>query len=147
MAFACQQFEVSERRACKLMGVDGGSYRYEPRPDRKAESREALIALARQKPRYESEVHALLLRHYHPQRDAHLPALSSRRAGRRRLKRKRLSRVTVASHWVRSNQEWALDFAWDTLATGRGIRVLAVVDGFTRENLSSKSMQAYRAVE
>ncbi len=54
----------------------------------------------------------------------------------RRLKRKRLSRVAVAAHLVRSNQEWALDFACDTLATGRGIRVLAVVDAFTRENLS-----------
>ena len=54
----------------------------------------------------------------------------------RRLKRKRLSRVAVASHLGRSNQEWALDFACDTLATGRGIRVLAVVDAFTRENLS-----------
>jgi hypothetical protein len=38
-------------------------------------------------------------------------------------------------HVVRSNQEWALDFVCDTLATGRGIRVLAVVDAFTRENL------------
>ena len=28
----------------------------------------------------------------------------------RRLRRKRLSRVAVASHLVRSNQEWALDF-------------------------------------
>ena len=54
----------------------------------------------------------------------------------RRLKRKRLSRVAVASHLLRMNQEWALDFACDTLATGRGIRVLAVVDAFTRENLS-----------
>lgn len=54
----------------------------------------------------------------------------------RRLKRKRLTRVPVATHLVRSNQEWALDFACDTLATGRGIGVLAVVDAFTRENLS-----------
>jgi hypothetical protein len=37
VAFASQQFEVSERRACKLMGMDRGSYRYEPRPDRNAE--------------------------------------------------------------------------------------------------------------
>jgi putative transposase len=37
---------------------------------------------------------------------------------------------------VRSNQEWALDFVCDALATGRGIRVLTVVDAFTRENLS-----------
>ena len=38
-------------------------------------------------------------------------------------------------HLVRSNQEWALDFACDTLATGRGIGVLAVVDAFTRETI------------
>jgi putative transposase len=54
----------------------------------------------------------------------------------RRLKRKRISRMAVPAHLVRLNQEWALDFVCDTLATGRGIRVLAVVDAFTRENLS-----------
>ena len=37
--------------ACKLLGVDRASYRYEPRPDRNAELREELIRLARQKPR------------------------------------------------------------------------------------------------
>jgi putative transposase len=67
VAFACQQFEVSERRACKLLGVDRGSYRYEPRPDRNAQLREALIALARQKPRYGyRRLHALLVRRDHP---------------------------------------------------------------------------------
>jgi len=33
---------------------------------------------------------------------------------------------------VRSNQEWILDFICATPATGRGIRVVAVVDAFTR---------------
>ena len=33
VAFACERFQVSERRACKLLGMDRGSYRYEPRPD------------------------------------------------------------------------------------------------------------------
>jgi putative transposase len=32
-----------------------------------------------------------------------------------------------------ANQEWALDFAHDVLAAGRNIRVLNVVDAFTRE--------------
>jgi len=31
VAFASQRFQVSERRACKLLGIDRGSYRYEPR--------------------------------------------------------------------------------------------------------------------
>ena len=39
VAFASEQFAVSERRACKLLEVDRGSYRYEPRPDRNAELR------------------------------------------------------------------------------------------------------------
>jgi putative transposase len=62
VAFACQQFEVSERRACKLLGMDRGSYRYEPRPDRNGQLREALVSLARQKPRYGyRRLHALLV--------------------------------------------------------------------------------------
>ena len=48
---------------------------------------------------------------------------------------KRLTRVATVSHVVRANQEWALDFVCDSLGTGRGIRVLAVLDAFTRENL------------
>jgi putative transposase len=52
VAFACQQFRVSERRACKLMGVDRGSYRYEPRPERNAQLWSALVEIARQKQRY-----------------------------------------------------------------------------------------------
>jgi putative transposase len=34
----------------------------------------------------------------------------------------------------RPNQEWAIDFVKDSLATGRGIRVLAVLDDFTKES-------------
>ena len=52
VAFACEHFQVSERWACKLLGVDRSSYRYEPRPDRNAEPREAFMALARANPRY-----------------------------------------------------------------------------------------------
>lgn len=35
-----------------------------------------------------------------------------------------------------ANQEWALDFAHDTVAVGRAIRVLSVVDAYTRECLA-----------
>ena len=54
---------MSERRACKLLGVDRASYRYEPKPDRNAELREELVKLARQKPRYGyRRLHAVLER-------------------------------------------------------------------------------------
>jgi hypothetical protein len=48
----------------------------------------------------------------------------------------------VPDGWMRrSNQEWAVGFACDGLATGRSIRirVLAIVDAFTRECCSSQS--------
>ena len=54
----------------------------------------------------------------------------------RRLEKKRLIRTPAASHVIRRNQEWAADFVHDTVATGRGIRVLVVVDRFTRECVS-----------
>jgi putative transposase len=138
VAFAVEQFQVTERRACKLVGVDRSSYRYEPRSDHNAPLREELVMLARQKPRYGyRRLHALLTRRGFEASAQRVYRLY-RTAGLmvRRLKRKRLTRVPVTSDLMRSNQEWALDFVSDALGTGRGIRALTVVDAFTRENLS-----------
>jgi len=43
VAFSQSEFRLSERTACKLLGVERSSYRYEPRPDRNAELREELV--------------------------------------------------------------------------------------------------------
>lgn len=154
VAFAIEQFQVTERRACKLVGLDRSSYRYEPRSDHNEQLREELVTLARQKPRYGyRRLHALLTRRGFEASAQRVYRLY-RTAGLmvRRLKRKRLTRVPVASDLMRSNQEWALDFVSDALATGRGIRALTVVDAFTRENLSlevdtSLSSRVTRALE
>ena len=50
VAFVKEQFSVSEPQACKLFAVDRSTYRYEPRPDRNAQLRGEIMALARQKP-------------------------------------------------------------------------------------------------
>lgn len=136
VAFVITEFRYSERQACKLLDLDPSSYRYEPRPDRNAELREELITLARQKPRYGyRRLWAVLSRRghnvnvkriYRLYRHAHLAV--------RRLKRKRLERtVAVNAMLTAPNQEWALDFVSDGVASGRGIRILTVVDGFTRQ--------------
>jgi hypothetical protein len=52
VAFVIADFGYSERQACKLLDLDRTSYRYRPKPERNAELRAELIALARQKPRY-----------------------------------------------------------------------------------------------
>lgn len=136
VAFVMSEFQYSERQACKLVEVDRSSYRYDPCPDRNSELREALITLARQKPRYGyRRLWAVLVRRghnvnvkrvYRLYRQAHLAV--------RRLKRKRLERTApVNALLVAANQEWGLDFVCDGVASGRGIRMLTVVDGYTRE--------------
>lgn len=156
MAYVVAEFGVSERRACKLMGMDRTSYRYQPRPDHNAALREELISLARQRPRYGYRRLAALLekrgvrasaqRVYRVYREEHLAV--------RRLKRKRLLRpAPEALQLTAPNQEWAIDFVTDGLATGRGLRMLTVVDSFTRECLaieadtSLSSRRVTRALE
>jgi len=97
-----------------------------------------MITLARQKPRYGyRRLHTVLVRRGHDTSVMRLYRLYSEEGlAVRRLKRKRLSRPAAnQTLHVRQNQEWALDFVADTIGTGRCIRVLTVVDAFTRECL------------
>jgi putative transposase len=132
-----EKYQVSERRACELNGMDRSSYRYEPQPDRDTQLRTRLTELARQKPRYgyrrlgillaregETVNHKRLLRVYQE------AGLAVRRRERKRLERGRVGMPL----WSRPNQEWAIDFVMDSLATGRGIRALTVLDDFTKES-------------
>ena len=61
VAFLMAKFEVSERRACELNHIDRSSYRYQPKPDRNADLRKKLAALAREKPRWGYRRLAVLL--------------------------------------------------------------------------------------
>lgn len=121
------------------MGVDRASYRYEPQPDRNAELREQLVKLARQKPRYGyRRLHAVLERRGQTVNVKRIYRLYAEEGlAVRRRKRKRLLRErAVAPRLIRANQEWAMDFIVDGLANGRMVRILSVVDAFTRECLA-----------
>jgi putative transposase len=101
--------------------------------------REDLVKLARQKPRYGyRRLHALLSRRGHPVNMKRVyrlyveEGLTVRRRRRKRLVRER----AIEPRLVRANQEWAMDFIVDGLATGRMVRILSVVDAYTRECLA-----------
>jgi putative transposase len=139
VAYVVAEYGVSERRACRLLGMDRSSYRYEPQPDQDTQLRQELITLARQKPRFGyRRLGALLLRRgfqfnhkrlYRLYREEHLAV--------RRLRRKRLARPAAPIATLsRANQEWSMDFVQDGLATGRAVRLFNVVDSFTRECLA-----------
>ena len=130
---------LSRRRACKLLEVDRSSYGYEPKPDRNLELRQKLIELAKQKPRYGyRRLLALLERRGWRVNHKRLERLyQQEHLAVRRLKRKRLIRPAAPMTQVQqANQEWSMDFLMDGLATGRAIRVLTVVDSYTRECLA-----------
>ena len=138
IAFVSAKFKLSERRACKLLGIDRASYRYEPAADRNADLREELVKLARQKPRYGyRRLHAVLERRGQPVNVKRVYRLYTEQGlAVRRRKRKRLVRERVAEPLLtRANQEWAMDFIVDGLANGRMVRILSVIDAFTRECL------------
>ena len=132
------EYAFSQRRACGLLTVAVSSYRYQSR--RSDESlRTRLVELARQKPRFGyRRLHVLLRRageevnHKRVHRVYREAGLGLRRKKRKHCARqgKPLLARTAA------NQEWALDFAHDAVASGRAIRVLSVVDAYTRECLA-----------
>lgn len=133
-----EEYAFSQRRACGLLTVAVSNYRYQSqRSDEPLRTR--LVELARQKPRFGyRRLHVLLCRSgetvnhkrvHRVYREAGL--------GLRRKKRKHCMRVgTPLKARTAANQEWALDFVHDAVESGRAIRVLSVVDAYTRECLA-----------
>jgi putative transposase len=133
-----QDYAFSERRACRVMMLAAATYRY--RSQRSDEPlRTKLVELAREKPRFGyRRLHVLLGRSGEPVNHKRVYRIY-REAGLmiRRKKRKHCVREGKPLR-VRSaaNQEWALDFVHDAVKCGRTIRVLSVVDAYTRECLA-----------
>lgn len=114
------------------------SFRYQ-RQDQDGGLREELVELAREKPRYGYRRLHVLLRWRGVEVNHKRVYRIYRQAGLalRRKKRKHCVRACqpMREHTA-ANQEWGLDFVHDALAGGRAIRVLSVVDAFTRECLT-----------
>lgn len=126
--------DVSERRACRYTGFARSTQRYRPTRD-DAPLRERLETLAIQKPRWGyRRLHWLLERE-----GAHVNRKRVQRVYReaglnvRRRRRKCVSRARVPrTPLFAPNERWSIDFVRDALGDGRVIRVLTVVDDFTR---------------
>ncbi len=130
-------YEMSERRACRVLGVDRSSVRYEAaRPDDGA-LRDRLKALAAERRRFGyRRLHVLLRRDGHAVNRKRVQRLYReekltvrRRGGRKRaMGTRRPMEAALAA-----NQCWSLDFVSDQMTDGRRFRILTVVDNCTRE--------------
>jgi putative transposase len=141
VVYAQQRFGLSQRRACRLVGAARSTVRYRSRDrDDDAAVRSRLCDLAAQRPRFGyRRLHVLLRRegivanHKRIARLYRAEGLAVRR--RKRKAKARIKRGRPAPpHGV--NEQWAMDFLQDALASGRTIRLLSVIDVFTREALA-----------
>lgn len=133
--------EMSERRACWLLGCDRMSVRYRTRRPDDPRLRERLVALARERRRFgyrrlliflrrEGFVvnHKRLFRIYREER-----LMVRKRGGRKRA----LGARTPMPIAALPNDRWSLDFVADQLVSGRRFRILAIYDDCTRECLAT----------
>jgi len=133
-------FEVSERRACTVLGVDRTSFRYRSSRPADAAVRARLRELAAVRRRFGYRRLLVLMRREgltmnHKKfrrlyREERLQV--RRRGGRKRALGTRAPLVLPQG----PNQRWSLDFLSDAFVDGRRFRILAVVDDFTRECLA-----------
>lgn len=139
MGYLRSTFGPSERRACELMEIAVSSYRYRSQRQGDGELRGQLVALAGEKPRFGYRRLHVLLKQSGDRVNHKRVWRVYREAGLcvKRKKRKRLVRAGCPARVLTAaNQEWALDFVHDVLGTGQGVRVLSVLDAYTRECLA-----------
>jgi transposase InsO family protein len=132
---------VSERRACKVIGQQRSSQRYEARkPEKDQALRGRLRALSRLHARYGyRRMWALLRREgwqVNRKRVQRLWREEGLRIVQRQRKRRRLGTSEngcTRQRARRKNHVWSDDFVMDQTEDGRQLKLLPVVDEFTRE--------------
>ncbi|KAF0138183.1 MAG: integrase catalytic subunit [Rhodospirillaceae bacterium] len=134
------EFHLSERRACRLVGLSRDSYRHPPQHDAQTRAlieRMTEIAQVRRRfgyrrihdllrPEFPGLNHKRLYRHY----------CQAGLAVRKRKKAKRPVHERVPLQLARTvNEVWSMDFVSDSLSSGRRLKYLTVADDFTHESV------------
>ena len=134
---------LSERRACGYVGQHRSTQRHEPvRAEDDAALRAELRKISAERPRwgYRRAHHRLREEGWavNRKRVQRLWREEGLRVPVRRRKRRRLGESTVPADRLRAerpNHVWAFDFQFDQTANGRVLKLLNIVDEFTREAL------------
>ena len=140
MTWAIEQKDYSQRRACRLVGIEPKTYRYRSRRPGDDALRKRLRELAAERRRFGCRRLLILLRRegivanhkrlYRVYKEEGLTV--KKRGGRKRALGTRAPMAVPQA----PNERWRLDLASDAPNDGRRLRVLVVVDGFSRECLA-----------
>lgn len=144
VARATATFQISERRACRALGVPRSSQRYVgAEREREEELLLRIRVLARENPRYGyRRIRALLVREgwsVNLKRVHRLWRREDLKVPQVQRKRRRLGQGEngcLRRRAERPDHVWSYDFVHDQTADGRGLKLLPVVDEFTRECLA-----------
>jgi putative transposase len=140
----CERLDISQRRACQIVGQHRSTQRHSPaEPDPDRDLRAELRVFAREHPRWGyRRAHAVLIREGHACNRKKIQRLwreEGLRVPVKRRKRQRLGISTTPADRLRAERPdhvWALDYQFDVTSTGRTIKILHVVDEYTRESLA-----------
>ena len=142
-------WKVSVRRACSVLRIDRSLYTYKPRRGDQAALRKRMQEIAQTRIRYGyRRIHVLLRREgwevnakriYRLYKEMGLQLRD--KTPKRRVKAKLRDDRTEATQ---GNQTWAMDFVHDQLATGRKIRILTIVDIYSRFSPAVDPRFSYR---
>jgi putative transposase len=146
-----RQYDISERRACTVLGLNRSTHRYHPREAVDA----AHVQVVRLSERHDywgyRKIHNLL-------RQANVAIgrdrvrVIRRQEGlqvyRRRPKRRLLGRSTRWVHRAEHRHHvWSYDFVHDQTIDGRTLKSLTIVDEFTREGLAIRCARSLTATD
>jgi putative transposase len=143
-------WDVSIRRACRVLLFDTSSYHYRARRRGQADIEKRIREICETRVRYGyRRIHVLLRREGWLINMKRVRRIYSElglqlrnKTPKRRVKAKlREDRVQA----TQPNQSWAMDFVHDQLATGKKLRVLTVVDTFSKFSPAIDPRFSYRA--
>ena len=149
VAYPCNVFQMSERRACLLVAADRKMVRYRTRGPPDVELRTRLRDLANHRRRFGYRRLFILLRDQGEPSGINRIYRIYREEGltvrKRRARRRAIGTRTPILVEAKANARWSLDFVHDQLAHGRRFRILNIVDDVTRECLAAVPTRRSRA--
>jgi putative transposase len=146
-----QEKGLSERQCATLLPFSRNSLRYQPKTDN-VTLRQRVIELAEANPRYGyRRVWAVLTRQENwtiNRKTVHRIWKQSRLQVRQKATRSKRSGKAVYPHKAECpNQVWTMDFVHDRLANNSALRMLTLVDEYTRECLKIRVERSFKAVD
>jgi len=140
---------VSLRRACALVGIGRSSARYQARPRDDTDVVTRLMAIAKRHPRFGYRRAGEMLRRQgqrlNHKRVRRLWVKAGLSLPLRRSKKRRTTGGSVPTVATHPGHVWTYDFLEDRTADGRKLRILTVIDEFSRECLAIQVRRSFPA--